>query len=341
MSRALALLAALCSCTSSELARSQHAIESPTDAGSIASVVAIVAHDPTCMPAPRALICSGTAIAPRLVLTAAHCLESAPPNALDVLVEKRSVRVLGGRAHPAFNPETHAHDLAVLFLAEPLATTMTFRRPAVEALGATLEIAGYGNVDLRQQVGTVSLSAIEPLQLKVLPSPSMTCRGDSGGPLFEKGELVGVTTHGDPACREVGFAARLDVHLDFIDRAVAESNAPPKPRRAFDPNEAFCSASCAGDDDCAIGLTCVEGHCSFSGLPPGSFTSACTDRCPGDAPCVNVGSGCRCIEACKPIEEIDAGAAPAIVHASGGGCSMSRSSGAWGWFLLLLMLRRR
>jgi hypothetical protein len=338
MTRAL-LFALLCSCTSGELARSEHAIEAPTDAGTLASVVAIVAHDPTCNPAPPALVCTGTAIAPHLVLTAAHCLESTPPNALDVISGTSATRVLSGRAHPAFDPTTHAHDLAVLFVADVL-LTMTLRRTPVEAIGATLEVAGYGNKDLVQQLGTVSLSAIEPLQLKVLPSPSMTCRGDSGGPLFDKGDLVGVTTHGDAACKEYGYAARLDVHLDFIDAAIAESNAPPPMRRPFDPNERFCAATCARDSDCAIGLSCVEGHCSFAGLPPGNFTTSCTDRCAGDAPCVKLATGCRCIEPCTPNEQVDAGSAPVVLHAAGGGCSIGRPSSGW-WWLLLLMLRRR
>jgi V8-like Glu-specific endopeptidase len=340
MTRVL-LLALAASCTSTELARSQQTIESPTDAGSIASIVAVVQHDPTCHPAPPSLVCSGTAIAPRVVLTAAHCLESSPPNALDVMTGKTMARVVSGRVHPAFDRETHAHDIAVLFLDGALATTMPLRRAPVADVGATLQIAGYGNMELTQQLGAVTLSAIEPLQLKLSPSPSMTCRGDSGGPLFNDGELVGVTTHGDAACKEHGYAARIDVHLGFIDAAIAEGNAMTKPRRAFDPGEDFCASSCRRDDDCAAGLSCVEGHCSFAGLPPGRFTSSCTSGCPDDAPCVDVGAGCRCLQVCRSNEQVDAGAAPTAVRAAGGGCSHAPANGSWGWLALLLLVRRR
>jgi secreted trypsin-like serine protease len=60
----------------------------------------------------------------------------------------------------------------------------------------------------------------------------MTCRGDSGGPVLardgDRTELAGVTTHGDPACRQVGFATRIDMHLDFIEEQRAAARARPR-----------------------------------------------------------------------------------------------------------------
>lgn len=347
MRRLVAIAALMIGCDSEPLGTARARIESPTDAGNLASVVAIVGHDATCAPAPPPLVCTGTLIAKDVVLTAAHCFKDLPPTTLDVVANGAMVRVRGGAKHPEYDG-SFAHDVAVLFLERAVGEPIALRRDAfpTSRIGEQLVIAGYGGVEAKQEVGTVRLDAINADNLRVVPLPSMTCRGDSGGPLFaregEALQLIGVTTHGDPACRVEGFAARVDRHLAFIDEALAAP--PPAARTPFDPSADFCAQRCTTDGDCGEGLACIEQHCSFAGLPAGRFGATCTTTCAGDSPCVRVSSSaCRCLEPCTPNEvPTDPSAKPSPEIAGAGGCSASRAgSSYWFVFSLLLFARRR
>src|SRR5689334_7616750 len=70
------------------------------------AVVAIVQRSQSCTPDTPPVECTGTVVAPRVVVTAAHCLGGHAANAL----EAGGVPVVGGLAHPAFDEATHAND---------------------------------------------------------------------------------------------------------------------------------------------------------------------------------------------------------------------------------------
>jgi hypothetical protein len=317
------------------------AIESPTPAVKVDGPVAIVAHDASCLPTTSApaLVCSGALIAKNVVLTAAHCLDRSSASGLDVLSNGKLLRVRGGRAHPGFDPATHANDLAVLFLAaDAITPPMVLRRTAMDLTAAEggLRVVGFGNDAATEQQGIVTLAAVEPLQLKLLPGPSMTCRGDSGGPVLRPigagFELVGVTTHGEPTCRIDGYAARIDVHLPFIDAAVIEAALPEPARPPFDPGTNACTRSCSRDTECPAGFGCMSGRCALGGLVPSSFGSSCSAECAGEVPCVRIGSECRCARSCD-----DAPPPPPPEEDSSSGCAATRSGGS-PWFGLGLVL---
>lgn len=365
MGSALLSLLAL-GCDSAPPSRSAPAQAAPQEdwAGVIGGAVAIVAHDASCSPAPPALVCTGTLIEPDIVLTAAHCLGDDPPASFDVVIgptlEGARTRVRAGAKHPAFERATFSHDIAVLVLARSASITpIPLRREAWSAASASFDAIGYGDAQgspagvVRQRRRVVRLDAIEDRRLKLLPITSMTCRGDSGGPvLAREGDrifVVGVTTHGDPACREIGFAARVDRYLEFIDAQVAAARAPAPPRRAFDPSEDLCRAACARDDDCPAGLACNmdERRCSFEGLPPARFGASCKAECEGEVPCIRLSdSECRCLDPCAAPEGSGPGARPAAPgRSSGGGCSTGRGGAGETWLAVmgvaLVAARRR
>lgn len=281
-----------------------------------AAVVGIAYRSASCEPSPIAIACTATLIAPRVVLTAAHCLGQDPPNAyaiyvgasLDADPMPQVIAVSGGRAHPDFDATTHANDIAALILERDAPAGITpialHRDPLPDLTGQLARLVGYGIDSITstatgtRRQGTAQISELGADDLRMTPSPAMSCHGDSGGPVLYgmPEEIIGVTTWGDPACAEFGVAARVDRFLDFIQPILDEASAPP--RRAFDPSEPFCSETCASDADCPVETVCFAlpgetKHCVYHGLPAGELGDVCTTSNECEDACVAVGDGCR------------------------------------------------
>jgi secreted trypsin-like serine protease len=199
------------------------------------AVVAVNTLDVDCQRA-GAPACTGTLIAPDVALTAAHCVAEVPPERLGVLLgatadpgqgelgaglEGSFFRVAARRLHPAFDPATLANDVALLRLdgeaqAPPVALPEAPIAGPLE--GAAARVVGFGQADeapaFAKREGTVAVTAASAAELTYEGAPSMTCAGDSGGPVLMTLDgterLVAVTSHGDAACADFGVAIRAD-----------------------------------------------------------------------------------------------------------------------------------
>lgn len=182
--------------------------------------------------------CTGTAIAPRVVVTAKHCtvgtntadwrvLVGAEP----LLLEGRDAeyRVTEVRASPGDN--TVGEDVALLLLEEDFAYeryAWAATLPAGFGDGSTVTLRSYGRTDAAdpssfgrkyRRGGTVY-----DLQATVFSADVGACSGDSGGPAFDdSGTVVGVVSQGDGSCSGVSTFDRVDAAAAMIAQAIQDT----------------------------------------------------------------------------------------------------------------------
>ncbi|HSL24116.1 MAG TPA: trypsin-like serine protease [Vicinamibacterales bacterium] len=136
--------------------------------------------------------CSGTIIAPRVILTGAHCLDEEVTTARIWLGTGAEIVAESFAHFPNYSQGNSATpDVGIVRMAQDLAPApvplLTTRDPRV---GETAVIAGWGrnqaSVPATLRAGTAVLSAVGPLYLETQFSAtaSSICSGDSGGPIL-------------------------------------------------------------------------------------------------------------------------------------------------------------
>lgn len=190
--------------------------------------------------------CTGTLIAPRVVLTAGHCAAAGISTRIfigdDVTGEGTIVRVQEAITHPGYRPPSEYDDLTVLILTEAIPDVVPAPICSLPALisATVLTLVGYGTTDTdgvdgygirrKVQVGIASEDPGYGARYETefvggaMNLNSDSCKGDSGGPAYvwiDGGfELAGATSRGTRSagriCGDGGIYTKIPAYRDWI-----------------------------------------------------------------------------------------------------------------------------
>jgi secreted trypsin-like serine protease len=238
------LLLSACAPTESDEEPTESAIIGGTRTGAYPAVMLLFAGD---LATGAGSLCTATVIAPRVLLTAAHCVaaDEVGPDAEFAVFTGTDFDAKNGRLltvssvmhDPAFDARRleAGHDVGAVILASAVGTRPIAVNRGTDPqtlIGQPVRLVGYGVNDGAHQTGsgvkrvtTTALHGVDAHLLAIGDGDHGTCQGDSGGPAFMSiggvQTLVGVTSFGEVGCSRGGYDTRVDRYGAFIDAALA------------------------------------------------------------------------------------------------------------------------
>ncbi len=201
-------------------------------------------------------LCSGTLIAPNVVLSAGHCVyyknPMSPIENTDFVKDPELLQILGGSVlgeieyswaekvviHPNWNGSLwgNAVDLSMIKLQDAVTSVEPYgiRREKAPAKGSMGWIVGYGKSvdadDMSAGTHRAGETTVKSVTTRVLglASPSGTCQGDSGGPFFSEQNddwvVTAITSYGAGYCgpNVVGYSVNVATYQKWIDETFFE-----------------------------------------------------------------------------------------------------------------------
>jgi hypothetical protein len=235
--------------------------------------------------------CSGVVVAPRVVVTAAHCVAPGDGSIVDFGVAIDRVWI------DRYYTGDVDHDLAALHVVSDLPVTPLVFAPAtlgpvtLVGFGATVPLGPRG---VRHAVAA-DLTDVAGRHLLVGGTGATTCTGDSGGAALDaSGRIVGIITAGDESCTGPSLLVRPDSEPQLAEVIAAWTtgcDAPCDPC-AF---EGTCGIACPRVDlDCPLGrgagesclaATDCESRSCVSVIEGAAFGAICSLACETAADC--------------------------------------------------------